>query len=277
MRHTTEQNTHPLIPDEERIGELLHQFRPQPSQRFYERMASAPWVNQNDRNPIHKKNTYLRLSAAFLALVLLFSISLAITFIPSARVAAEQIIHFFIPSSSNELVIHLTPASPTTLFDFTNPANFPLSVTEVSGKAGYRVSELKSLPANLVFIGARYEPSYNAVLFLFNTNDFQLIFTQRPKVSGQDVFSIGEGAVITMVKIGNQTGEYVLGGWKATTTQPAPSGTPGETLDLSAVWDNQLPQSTLRWQSDGMVYELRTIGEKIPPQTEIIDWANGLK
>jgi hypothetical protein len=43
---------------------------------------------------------------------------------------------------------------------------------------------------------------------------------------------------------------------------------------ITAIWDNDLPQSTLRWQFDGTMFELRSIGVERLSQTEMINLAN---
>ena len=47
--------------------------------------------------------------------------------------------------------------------------------------------------------------------------------------------------------------------------------------NISAVWDAQLPQYTLRWQENGFIYELRTLREGSPSQSDLIAYAIGLK
>ena len=37
---------------------------------------------------------------------------------------------------------------------------------------------------------------------------------------GEDVFSIGANAMVKLVNIGDIQGEFVVGGWKAVSTQP---------------------------------------------------------
>jgi hypothetical protein len=92
------------------------------------------------------------------------------------------------------------------------------------------------------------------------------------------VFSIGESALIKLVNIGDFQGEYVDGGWKVISTQPASENqTPTSSVNINAIWDNELPQSTLRWQLNGIVYELRSVGDGRPPQSELIIMANELK
>jgi hypothetical protein len=200
------------------------------------------------------------------------------TFIPSIRAAASQIIHLFLPSPSNQLEVQVTLTNPGDLYDFSNPANFPLSVKEAQQQAGFGVKEISILPEGLSFIGSRVDTRYNAVTLLYHANDYTLFLTQRPLGKSQDVFSIGDSAYVNLVKIGVIHGEFVEGGWKAISTQPSPGNqTPSSSITINAVWDNDLHQSTLRWQDDGIVYELRSSGDGRPSQSELILLANELK
>jgi hypothetical protein len=198
--------------------------------------------------------------------------------IPSARVAASQIIHLFLPEPSNQLNVQVTLTSLGDLVYFSDPANFPLSITEAQQLAGFGVKEISLLPEGLAFIGSRYDPSYNAVTLLYEANDYKLFLTQRPLGNREDVFSIGESANVRNVKIGSSDGEFVEGGWKAVSTQPASENqAPANTMNIYAIWDNKMSQSTLRWQAGGIVYELRSNGEGGPSQSELINLANELK
>jgi hypothetical protein len=267
------------LPEEE-IKRLLGQFKPHPSTRYHQRIAIAPWMDGSPSRLQGKRiflKDYQKIVFGLMIVVLLMLVSV-LAFVPSARVTADQVIHFFLPTSSNQIKVQVTPMSSTTILDFSNPANFPLSISEVRGQVKFNLREIQTLPENLTFIGARYEQSYDAVILFYTCNDYKLFLTQRPAGSGQDVFSIGEGANIEMVLVGDHPAEFVQGGWKALSTQSISSGnqTPG-IVELNAVWDNTVLQSTLRWQADGMVYEIRTFGSKNPPQSDLIEWANGLK
>jgi hypothetical protein len=140
------------------------------------------------------------------------------------------------------------------------------------------VKEISLLPQGLTLIGSRYDSDYNTVIFLYVANDYKLFLTQRPLRNGDDVFSIGASANVKKVKVGNIDGEFVKGGWKAVSTQPVPNNeTPTSMVNLYAIWDNELAQSTLRWQAGGIVYELRCNGEGCPLQPEIINMADELQ
>lgn len=267
-------------PEEVEIEEMLSQIRPQPTSRFYKKMRTAPWVR-----PIPSKGSSAlaswkparRLVWGLIALILMIAVSV-IAFIPSVRGIARQFFYSFIPAPSNQIEVQVTPASPADLFHFSDPANFTLSVREVQQQAGFGVTEISLLPEGLAFTGARFDPSYNAVTLLYQGNDYKLFLTQRPRGNSQDVFSIGASANVKLVKIGDIQGEFVVGGWKVVSTQPdSGNQTPTSLININAIWDNDLPQSTLRWQSGNIAFELRSIGEGSPSQSELINLANGLK
>jgi hypothetical protein len=268
------------IPDETKIEEMLSQFTPQPTPRFYNMMSAAPWQRRTSfgvpRTSINMKlGLKLFWGLAVLGIVLAIAV---IIFIPSVRVTANQIIHLFLPASSNQLDVQVALTSLGDLVDFSDPANFPFSVKEVQQIADFEVKEVSILPIGLTFIGSRYDPSYNAVTLLYAASDYKLFLTQRPIGNGDDVFSIGASAIVSNVKVGSNQAEFVMGGWKAVSTQPAPvNQTPAGSVNIIAIWDNNLAQSILRWRASDIVYELRTNGEGGPTQSELLNLANGLK
>jgi hypothetical protein len=267
-------------PDDQEIEELLSKFTPQPTSRFYIKMKSAPWQgqipSQLPRSSINLKPHHKLIWG--LAALGLACVILLIIIIPSARVAASQILHLFLSSSSNQLDVQVTLSRPGDLLDFSDPVNFTLSVADVKQQAGFGVKEISFLPEGLSFIGSRYDPSYNAVTLLYEAKNYKLFLTQRPLGNGEDLFSIGASANVKNVKVGNNDAEFVIGGWNAVTTQAISNNqNPTSTVNIYAVWENELPQSTLRWQADGIVYELRSDGEGSPTQSELINLANELK
>jgi hypothetical protein len=268
------------LPEDEKIAEMLSQFAPQPTSRFNNKMSVAPWQRHTSHEarmlPINIKSNH-KLIWVLLVLGLVCAVIL-VMIIPSARVAATQLIHLFLPAPSNQLNVQVTLISPGDFVDFSNPSNFPLSISEVQQLAGFGVKQISLFPDGLTFSGARYDRSFNTVIFLYEANDYILFLTQRPIQNGGDVFSIGESANVKKVTVGNIEGEFVTGGWKAVSTQPAPDDqTSAGTMNIYAVWDNGLSQSTLRWQVSDIVYELRSNGEGSPSQSELINLANGLK
>jgi hypothetical protein len=268
------------IPSENEIEKLLGSFKPYPSARFEKRMENAPWqpVNTSRISSIKYSNKYLPhlISAVSIFLVILL-LGTALLF-PQVRAIAKQIIYSFISAPSNEIEVQVTPSNPGDLFNYSDPSNFPLNVPAAQQQAGFEIEQISPMPGNLSLRGARFEPDYQSVILLYQGDKYVLFLTQRPLGNGQDVFSIGEDATVVLVNIGNLQGEYVEGGWKALSTQPTSDHqTTQKQINITAVWDNSLPQSTLRWKAEGMTYELRAVGEDRPPQSELIKWANELK
>lgn len=267
-------------PDELKIEQLLSAFKPQPTPRLNARMSSAPWFTQDHSRSGTEAKTWTHRMTPTLAIAVIILVLVIITlgFIPSVRVAADQFIHFFLPAASDRLEVQVTPANPLVTLDFSNPSNFPLNIREVQQQAGFLVKEIPFSTAAPAFIGARYEPELNAALLLYQGKNYTLLLTQRPLGNSQDVFSIGSNAHVEFVKVGDIQAEYVVGGWTAVSTQ-TPSGTPSSSggVHISAVWDDTLPQATLRWQEAGYAYELRTNGVNMPSQSQLINLSNELK
>jgi len=280
MNEQSSKNPNLGKPDDIQIIEMLRMFAPIPSVRFYEKTEKAPWIKSGSKEKVRlfSSNTPARrllLGITVLIPVLTF---IGLSFFPNVRAVARQIIYSFISERSDQIDIQTTLSTPGDLFHFSDPANFPLNLREAQRQAGFNVMELFQLPEDLKLVGSRFDSSYNAVTTLYQGKDFKLFLTQRPIGSGEDVFSIGSTAQVDMVKIGDQDGEFVMGGWKALSTQIITKTiTPGNQTNINAVWDNDLSQYTLRWQVEGFMYELRTIGEGSPSQSELIALANGLK
>ncbi len=265
---------------EKEIESLLSRFKPQPTRRLQEKMRSAPWkihdYAQSQKLRRNKRPIPRLAWGGVLALVIL--LAACVTLIPPVRAIARQIIFSFIPSPSNQIVVQVTPASPGDEFNFTDSANFQLSVDQAQKLAGFIVKQFIPIPGKMVLVGARYEASYHAVILFYQGEQFSLFLTQRLLNHGQDVFSIGPDAHVQLVMVADVQGEYVLGGWKAISTQPATSTqTPRSQVNITATWDDTLPQSTLRWQKNGMAYELRLLGQGAPSQSDVSLWANELK
>jgi hypothetical protein len=269
----------PERPDISQIEEMLSHVSPQPTARFFRKMQHAPW---QDVNPSHKvllisKKPIRRLFWATI-ISLLIMVLVSITFFPSLRVIAKQIIYSFISGPSDQINIQVTLSNPGDLFNYSAPENFPLSITGLNLQAGFLVKEIKSSSMDLKLIGARFDPSYDAAIIFYQGDKYNLFLSQRPVGDNIDIFSIGPSAQVNLVTIGNIQGEFVKGGWKAISTQSVPDTLTNVTqTSINAIWDNDLPQSTLRWQTNGFVYELRTIGEGRPSQLELITIANELK
>jgi hypothetical protein len=280
MNENMDKTTGVEIPDDPKIEVLLSNFKPSPSSRFQKMMQSAPWEPQGSANrPIlqRKKHSSTKLIWG-VACGLLLVLILGIAFVPPIQVIARQIMYSFIPAPSNQIEVQVTVPSPEDLYHYSNPENFPLTAGEAQTQANFQIKHLSQVPEGMTLIGARFDQTYSAVIILYQGDSTQLYLTQRQIGKGQDVFSIGESSSVRFVMIGDTQAELVTGGWKAISTQPADgTGNTSNSVNITAAWDNNLPQSTLRWQKDGFAYELRSVGENRPSEDELIGIANGLK
>ena len=270
----------PNAPDENEIESMLRRFKPEPSPRFHQRMQTAPWHRSRHAHGPNREGRWLSPPRLVWGLVIVLVVSLlgAVILIPPVRAIARQIIYSFISAPSNQIEIQATLSSPGDLFNYTDPSNFTLSLDEAQSLAGFQVRQILPIPAGLTLVGARYDPDYHALTILYRDAHFSLFLTQRTLGNSQDVFSIGQAATVEVVKIGVIQAEYVQGGWKAISTQPAPENQArGNLINITATWDSTLPQSTLRWQAGGIAYEIRAVGEGGPTQSDLINWANELK
>jgi len=268
------------MPDDNQIIELLGRFAPFPSADFNEKMEKAPWMKtaSSKKARLFSSNTSTRRWLFGTAVLIALFTFIGLSFSPSIRAVARQIIYSFISEQSDQIIIQATLTTPGDLFNFTDPANFPMTIQEIHEYAGFDVMQITKLPSELIQVGSRFDSNYKTATTLYQGNDYNFFLTQRPIGSGADVFSIGSTAKVDLVKIGDQQGEFVRGGWKAISTQTITKTIiPGNQINVNAVWDNDLPQYTLRWQVEGFIYELRTIGEGSPSQSELIALANGLK
>lgn len=269
----------PEIPDINQIEEMLTHFSPQPTNRYYRKMQKKPWlvISQGHKYLFNSKQPYQKIIwASVISLVVVVLVSA--TFFPTLRVIARQIIYSFISGPSDQINIQVTLSNSGDLYNFAAPENFPLSINEVNKQAGFLVKEITSSLKDLKLVGARFDPRYNAAIILYQGDKYKLFLSQRYVGNNVDIFSIGPSAQVNLVNIGGIQGEFVMGGWRAISTQSVPdTSTPGTQTNINAIWDNDLPQSTLRWQTNGYVYELRTIGEGSPSQSVLITIANELK
>jgi hypothetical protein len=265
---------------ETEIETLLSQVNPRPSSRFYKKIETAPWnkAAYQKRGAQSITSKPIRVWMLGLVVISFFLFIFGISFFPSVRAIAHQIAYSFFSSPSDQIEVQVTSSTDEELFHYSDPNNFTQTIGDVQAKAGFGVKEINQRPETLKLIGARIEPDYNSVTILYQAQDYSLFLTQRPIGKGKDIFSIGSNAQIHLVNIGDHQGEFVIGGWKAISTQTIKiSGTPESQTNISAFWDDQLPQYTLRWQENSFVYEIRALGEGSPSQSDLIEYAIGLK
>lgn len=185
----------------------------------------------------HRRLVYTAIS---ILVVVLVAALLLLT--PQGRAWAQYI--FFTRSDSDTLPLQpwqLTPlpGTPTPDPGFDNK---DLTITEAEGLAGYHVLEPTGFNEILTFVGASFDPQHNIVR-IFYANGF-VLRQERYQISADCELcnSVGASAPIETVQIGDVTGEYVVGVWKLTDNGP--------------VWEPEPLMQRLRWQANGMAFEL---------------------
>lgn len=199
------------------------------------------------------RNIQYAMVGSLLTVVLL--VILLIT--PQGRVWAQELLHFFTHAESDALPVQpwqLTPQS-TLASDIASPdpANIleaKLSVNEVEEQIGFDVKEPTWLPDRLSLVGATFDPLRSLVRIFYRLEESNGLVLKEEFYSSYDTCAlcteVGASASVETVQIGSATGEYVQGVWKLTEKGP--------------IWENDPYLQTLRWQADGVAYELQYMG-----------------
>ena len=203
-----------------------------------------------------RKKLVPRLVTVIAVIVILGGVLIITT--PQGQAMAQSLLQFFTRAESNELPVQsfqLTPlpASGTSKSDPASIIDANPEITEVEQQAGYDVFEPSWIPSNLTFAGASIEDPKIIRIFYRYVDTNGLVFRQQPVPVSKDCELcglVGPDAPVEEVAIGNTTGEYVEGVWKLTEQGP--------------VWESDPYLKTLRWQLDGMAFELLYMG---PPDT----------
>lgn len=194
----------------------------------------------------------------------------AVTNVETPSNSTLELFHFFTRADKDVYPLQpwqLTPitAETETIFyatDEADPAslfNAHLSVSEVNKGVGFHVLEPTWLPDAISFDAANYDPKYRIAYLFYALSGSGLsgwsglrleegLFPIIDHNCQDDVLcnKIGAGAVIDSVKIGDVIGEYVEGYWHLTDNGP--------------VWEHDSSQKTMRWQVNGMFFELSYLG-----------------
>jgi hypothetical protein len=181
----------------------------------------------------------------------------AVLLTPQGRSLAQEILQFFNRADSDTLPVQswqLAPLPETSAPDPADISNANLAVDEVENQIGYDVLEPTWLPEVLSFVGANLDPEQNmSFLFYRYTDTNGLVLKQVPVEINNDCAlcgTVGASALVETVQVGQASAEYVEGVWKMTGAGP--------------VWESDLWLKTLRWQADGMAFELLYMG---PPES----------
>ncbi len=258
-------------PEEPQIEALLSSIKPQPSQRFHQRMAAAPW-NRSEHKSWPRALRWSVISLLALLVVTLTFVSLLA--LPSFHALAQQIRLFFWHSSSDQLELTTLPPGTTSPYAVSETPPPQLSIEAVQAQAGYPLLVPQQLPQGLRFLGASYDPVLQAVTLRYGSLNHTLLITQRPSGEIQEYSTVGASASIETVNLRGGEGELVSGGWMVAT--PAP-GSEAQATPGDVTWDSTLHQHILRWQESGMIYKILSSGEGSLSPQELVRFAESLK
>lgn len=179
--------------------------------------------------------------------VLSVAAALIVLFIsPQGRAFAQTILQFFTRAQSDTLPLQ-SENSPTE-----PPRN--QSILDAQNLAGFEVLTPTALPDGLNFYGASYDGTLKAIVqqFGYTPAEVRLSIRQQP-ITTPEVCTlcglVGASAPVKPVDIGTVRGEYLEGVWELTDNGP--------------VWRNDPYIKTLRWQKDGMAYEMIYMGTEL--------------
>jgi hypothetical protein len=162
--------------------------------------------------------------------------------------------------------------------------SFTLDIKEVEGLAGFDVLEPTWLPPVLFFEGAAFEPrewdhpkNTVQISYSFSSKSIGpglasngLVISQQPIENVEDCEMgtgclVGAGAKVETVQIGEVTGEYVIGVWKADNAG-------------NWIWEYEPYLQRLRWQENGFAFEILYMGapEEVG-KTDLISIAESMR
>jgi hypothetical protein len=169
--------------------------------------------------------------------------------------------------------------------------NHPLTVGEAEEAAGFKIFLPTRLPADLLLLGVNYDPERKVVSVFYSyyyqewgatTNGLSISQEIIPPEGEYNLRSfivgnlnelglgnypsgtvVGEEGEIEAVEIGEVMGQYVEGVWKGTEC-------------CGWVWEHEPYLKRMRWQANGMAYELMYMGLELSKQ-DLIEIAESMK
>lgn len=211
-----------------------------------------------------------RVSRVALALFAVSALVVLALVTPQGRSLAQEILQFFNRAESDSIPLEpsiLTPGPDEITEDSKSSANANQTVSDVEAAVGFDVLEPTWLPNKYTFREANFDPTNN-IVYLFYDYEIEgsgLVLSEAPLQTPDCEFCklVGASADVETVQIGNIPGEFVEGVWKLNGTE--------------AVWEPDPYLKTMRWQVDGMAFELLFMG---PPdyvtKTDMIAIAESL-
>ncbi len=244
---------------------------------------------KNRGKPYNVNHKTLLRQSLLPSVILMTLLSIAFLFTsPQGKVIGQNLLQFFIQSDVNQIALptatSITVVSEPT--EFSAVSSF-VEETKMSAEkvatpdpksildAKKQIAEIQELveynlevpgwiPVNLIFSGASIEDESQIVRIFYSINDSHQDYYTNGLVLRQQLIPItgdcelctivGADAFIQEVSISGSYGEYVEGVWKVT--------------EEGVVWESDPYLKRLRWQNEGMAFELMFMG---PPDMLLVD------
>jgi hypothetical protein len=258
-------------PSQEALEAGLANFKPRPSERFYRRLATAPWLPAARSTPAKRKpSQFYKWTIAALAGV---TLCLGLSTTSCGRRLADQAFKLFVHAESDTrpLSMQQTPGTPTPPHATPEYGYTELSISELKTQLGFDLKEPTVLPDQFYLDQTFVFYRKNQVNFIyqFKGESAQTLFIYQQPVSLATPAMVGPEAPIIEVQIGGVKGEYVEGAY---------AWRPGETVET---WRSDLSQRTLLWIKDGIRFGIDASGIAGQPGyvdlAEMIAIAEGMK
>jgi len=190
-----------------------------------------------------------RFAFAILLIVVLLAIVLMT---PPGRSFAQSVLQFFIPAENTTFPLlpsQIVEREPDPAASTALPPSPLISVAEAEAQVGFDIAELPSVPDGFDYLGARLYGNAVNIEYDAKGGGGHLVIQQSRDGYNQSDWEKVPADVIIPVKIGDLDGAFVQGIFVVY---------PGDT---SATWNPDAPVLRLRWQQDGIWFEIAKFGD----------------
>ncbi len=169
---------------------------------------------------------------------------------PQGRSLAQGLLQLFTPTEETSFPLADSQIASAPEEDSpTVAAPVPLlTVAEAEEQAGFDVAELTSVPAGLTYLGARVYGDTISIEYEAEGHGSHLVIAQSQNGYRESEWDRVPSEYVVPVTIGDLTGEFVHGMFVVY---------PGEE---TATWTPEAPNLRLRWEADGMWFEITKQG-----------------
>lgn len=268
----------------QRLSRLLQTYQPHPGDRFYQRMANAPWKPKEimSTSRAFKPARFLWQFAAALVFVLIV-LSLAI---PSVRASVSAWLGISI-APSNQMpatTVDLVETTPTTSAGIEQPTGTispQPTVDPLSAQAGWTVLNASSMPDGYQFDHAMFDRGNQMVITSYFANrslpgaaDTTLTETKTITLvqalhNDFNPLQVAPSTNLEDVQINGKPAVYAIGAWDAEFVPDSSDPNGGK---MVSTWRNDLQIQNVFWQV-GKVYLVLISDDPQVSRQDLIDMA----